>query len=92
MKKQFEDLLVWKGARELVKKIYGLIEKENFCKLVGQGFSLAKNKQISVIARSLAKGGRRSNPIILNRLLRFPAYCGIARNDILNLLLKTLSP
>ena len=65
MKKKFENLLVWKSARELVSKIYTKIIES-----VGRGFSLAKTKQLRVMARSLAVGGRRSNPQRLNGLLR----------------------
>jgi len=81
MKKQFEDLLVWKGARELVNKIYLLTKKENFRK----DFSLVdriRRAGVSVMS-NIAEGFERgSNSELIQFLYIAKGSCGEVRTQL----------
>lgn len=81
MKKQFEDLLVWKGARELVNKIYLLTKKENFRK----DFSLVdriRRAGVSVMS-NIAEGFERgSNSELIQFLYISKGSCGEVRTQL----------
>ncbi len=82
MKKQFEDLLVWKGARELVNKIYALTKKENFRKdfcLVDQ----IRRAGVSIMS-NIAEGFERgSNVELIQFLYIAKGSCGEVRTQLL---------
>ena len=81
MKKQFEDLLVWKGARQLVNEIYTLTKKDYFRKDFGLADQIRRSA-VSVMS-NIAEGFERgSNTELIQFLYVAKGSCGEVRTQL----------
>ena len=82
MKKQFEDLLVWKDARQLVNEIYTLTKKDYFSKDFGLADQIRRSA-VSVMS-DIAEGFERgSNTELIQFLYVAKGSCGELRTQLI---------